>query len=298
MLNELIAIISPVLICAGIGFYWSKTGTDYPAEFISRMVMNVGAPCLILSSLLKVDADFGQLGFVAEAAVLVVIAMLLMGLATVRLLKLDGATYLPPLIFANTGNMGLSVAFFTFGDTGLALAVCYFVVTTFLHFTLGIFLVSGGQGHWSEQLKELLRQPILYAMLVGMVMLFADLPAPKWFSNTVGLIGGLTIPLMLITLGVSLASLKFESLQRSSLFSVMRVFGGLAVGWVICELLGLTGVTRGVILLQASMPVAVFNYLFAYKYNRNAEEVAGTVIVSTLMAFALLPFLVAHLIAA
>ncbi|BFM15932.1 AEC family transporter [Maricurvus nonylphenolicus] len=297
MLTEIFAIISPVLICAGIGFCWSKTGTDYPADFISRIVMNVGAPCLILSSLLKVDADFSQLGFVAEAAVIVVIAMLLMGLAMVRLLKLDGATYLPPLIFANTGNMGLSITFFAFGDAGLALAVCYFITTLFLHFTLGIYLVSGGQGHWSDQLKELVRQPVLYAMLVGMVMLFADLESPKWLSNTVGLIGGITIPLMLITLGVSLASLQFESLRRSSLFAAMRVFGGLAVGWLICDLLDLTGVTRGVILLQASMPVAVFNYLFAHKYKRNAEEVAGTVIVSTLMAFALLPFLVAHLIA-
>lgn len=297
MLSELFAIISPVLICAGIGFYWAKSGTEYPSEFISRVVMNVGAPCLILSSLFNIDADFSQLGYVAEAAVLVVVAMLLLGLVAVRLLKLDGATYLPPLIFANTGNMGLSIAFFTFGDAGLALAVCYFVTTVFLHFTLGVFLVSGGQGHWSDQLKELLRQPILYAMLLGMFMLFGDVASPKWLSNTVGLIGGLTIPLMLITLGVSLASLQLDSLQRSVLFSALRVLGGLAVGWLICDLLNLTGVTRGVILLQASMPVAVFNYLFAHKYKRNAEEVAGTVIVSTLMAFMLLPFLVAHLIA-
>ena len=48
MLQELLAVIAPILICAGIGYTWARKGLDYPAEFVTRVVMNVGAPCLIL----------------------------------------------------------------------------------------------------------------------------------------------------------------------------------------------------------------------------------------------------------
>ena len=58
-------------------------------------------------------------------------------------------------------------------------------------------------------------------------------------------------------------------------------------------LLKLEGVAAGVLFLQATMPIAVFNYVFADKYDRQPEQVAATVLVSTLITMAALPFLVA-----
>ena len=55
------------------------------------------------------------------------------------------------------------------------------------------------------------------------------------------------------------------------------------------ELLGLTGTLRGVLLIQSSMPVAVFSYLFAARYQRHPEDAAGAILVSTLVSFATLP---------
>jgi predicted permease len=78
---------------------------------------------------------------------------------------------------------------------------------------------------------------------------------------------------------------------RSLLFSVLRVGGGLLCGFIVCELMGLTGISRNVVLLQSAMPVAVFNYLLALRYNQKPEEVAAMVLVSTVIAFVGLPFL-------
>jgi predicted permease len=39
------------------------------------------------------------------------------------------------------------------------------------------------------------------------------------------------------------------------------------------------------------MPVAVFQYLFAQMYNRSPEEIAGTIVTSTVLSFATLPAL-------
>ncbi len=43
------------------------------------------------------------------------------------------------------------------------------------------------------------------------------------------------------------------------------------------------------VIIQCAMPVAVFNYLFAQRFNRAPEEVAGLVVLSTLITFAALP---------
>ena len=71
---------------------------------------------------------------------------------------------------------------------------------------------------------------------------------------------------------------------------------GVAVGFALSAVLGLEGVARGVVVIQCSMPVAVFNYLFAERYDRSPEAVASLVVLSTMLAFAMLPFLLGFLL--
>ncbi len=96
---------------------------------------------------------------------------------------------------------------------------------------------------------------------------------------------------MLITLGISLARLKVASMPRSLGLSVLRLVMGFAVGIALATALDLEGAERGVLIIQMSMPVAVFNYLFAQRYNTAPEEVAGMVVISTALSFASLPLL-------
>jgi predicted permease len=119
---------------------------------------------------------------------------------------------------------------------------------------------------------------------------------PAWLDNTTGILGGATIPLMLVTLGVSLARLKVADWKHSLLFSLVRVLGGFGLAVLVARWFGLEGVDRGVLILQSSMPVAVFNYLLALRYEREPGEVAGMVVLSTLLAFVLLPFMVSFVL--
>jgi hypothetical protein len=96
---------------------------------------------------------------------------------------------------------------------------------------------------------------------------------------------------MLIALGVSLAQINRRYGLKAVRLGVLRLLLGFSVGWLVAELLGLTGVVRGVLITQSSMPVAVFNYLLAIRYNKSPEEVAGAVMISTLLSFATLPAL-------
>ena len=291
MFNELFAVIAPILICAGLGYGWARRSIAYPVDFVTRLVMNIGAPCLIIASFSKADIDIGKMAEIATASVVILLIMLVLGIILIRMLRLNVATFLPSLLFPNIGNMGLPLCLFAFGETGLALGLTIFLVIFALQMSVGIMLVAG-----RGKLVELLEQPVLWATVYALVMVSTDLSLPVWLSNTTSILGGVTIPLMLITLGVSLAELKIAQWKHSLLFSLIRVLGGFGLAVLVAGWFDLQGVDRGVLILQSSMPVAVFNYLLALRFQREPGEVAGMVLMSTLLAFALLPFIVSYVL--
>jgi len=160
------------------------------------------------------------------------------------------------------------------------------MISTLCAFTLGSALVSG-----TFTASSVLGNPIFYAVLVTLLVLGLDLPVPGFVLDTTTLLGELTIPLMLIALGVSLGRIEVRNLRGSLLLSLLRLLTGFGVSLGVATLLGLEGATRGVLIVQGTMPVAVFAYLFAVRYERKPEEVAGAVVISTTLSFLTLPLL-------
>lgn len=286
MLYELFAVIAPILAGAGIGYAWARLGLEYPVEFVTRIVMNIAAPCLVIAAFNDTAIGLEHLGRIALAAFLVLLVMLALGTVVIRASRLPMQTFLPPVLFGNIGNVGLPLCLFAFGQTGLEMALVFFLVVFTTQMSLGMLFVAG-----RARFGELLRQPILWSSLAALVLVLTEATLPAWLGNTTRLLGDLTIPLMLITLGVSLARLKVREWRHSLSFSFLRVAGGFGAGWAVAEILGLQGAERGVVILQAAMPVAVFNYLLALKFDRNPGEVAGTVVLSTVISFLTLPFM-------
>ncbi|NIB43886.1 AEC family transporter [Pseudomaricurvus alkylphenolicus] len=296
MLNQLFSVIAPILVCTGIGFMWVRRGHRYPADFISRLVMNIGAPCLILSSLGSTELQLGGVLQLLAAASLVLLFTLVVGFLCLRIMNLGIPAHLPPLLFPNCGNVGLPLCLFAFGEAGLALGLVYFVFMMVAHLTLGIVIVRGAEQGLSSAAADIARQPLFFATVLAILFASQQWALPVWASITVELLGNITIPLMLMTLGVSLASLKVNFWHRALILSSVRVLGGVFSAWLICRWMGIDGLERNVIVLQSAMPAAVFNYLFALKYERDPQAVAGLVVASTLLSFILLPFLLSYLL--
>jgi hypothetical protein len=96
---------------------------------------------------------------------------------------------------------------------------------------------------------------------------------------------------MLLALGAAIAEVKVTDLYRSLAIALLRLATGLVIGFGLADLFGFSGIARGVLILQCAMPVAVFNYLLAQRYDRSPEQVASVVVVSTLLTAAALPLL-------
>jgi hypothetical protein len=285
--GDLFATVAPVFLCTALGWAWVRAGRSYDRELITILISDIGAPCLVFSRLVALEVEPGAMAEMAMAAGIAVVGFAAAGTLVLRLARLPLHTFLCPLVFGNQGNMGLPVCLFAFGEEGLALAIAYFSVTATLQFTVGISIWSG-----RLSLRELARTPLIYAVALAVAVLTSGAEVPAWVTNTTEILGGFAIPLMLVTLGASLAELRVASILRSAALASGRLGIGLAVGLALAALFDQSGVARGVLVVQCSMPSAVFNYLFAQRYGRAPEEVASIVVLSTLGAFAGLPWLI------
>jgi malate permease and related proteins len=296
MLFELWNVIAPVLVCTAIGVFWGRSSTPYAAEFVSRAVMNIGAPCLVVSAISQAEVSGQGFAQVALAASLIFIGTAALAVLVIRYSGGDIRSLLSAVVFPNNGNMGLPLCLFAFGEEGLALALAFFLVQMTALMTGGVALMSRANKGFVPMLRDLAKQPLIYSIVVALWLLSSGATLPLWIDSTVELLAGFTIPLMLITLGVSLSNLTTTGWWRSIGFSVLRIGGGLVFAWMVVSLLGLTGTAKNVVLLQSIMPAAVFNYLLALKFDRDPNAVAGIVVASTVMALVAVPLLLALLL--
>lgn len=286
MLYQLFTIVIPVFVCAAIGFFWARSGRHYDTEMITSLVSAIGVPTLVLSTLLTVNVDISALGQMAGITTGFLVIISVGGYILLKFMGYSVRSYLPALVFPNTGNVGIPLSLFAFGAEGMALAVAYFSVCIVFQFTVGVAISSG-----SASPKSLLRVPTLWAVVLAVILISLGIKLPDWTMNTIKLLSGFTIPLMLITLGISLQRLHVSTYGKTLLISLFRLVIGFVVSLALAEAMGLEGIMRGVLILQSTLPVAVFNYLFAQKYNTDPETVAGAVVLSTILSFATMPLL-------
>lgn len=290
LFTQILAILAPAAILASIGIVWSKKGIDFPVQFVTTLVIYVGMPALLFHTLATSTVSLSSLGDMVLAALAVHVVFVIVAVSLLKLYKKDWRLCIAHTC-GNTGNLGLPVCFFAYGEAGLAYAMTFFSVQCLLLFSVGEAVLAG-----NPSIKPALRSPILHSVWMGMLVRYMDWTVPKFMMDTVSLLGQLVIPIMLITLGVSLAKMSASSLPSTIRWSLVRTVIALIIGFSIATLFGMEGVARGVLIIEAAAPVAVFNFLMAIRHNRDSVEISGLILVTHLAAIVYLPLLLAVLL--
>jgi predicted permease len=283
---EVAEIVAPVFVLAAIGVGWVRWGWAYDVEFVSRLSMTLSIPCLIFMALVRADVDPRLLRDTVLATLAAYLAVGAIVWALVRGLGLDMATYWAPLTFGNTGNLGLPVALFAFGQAGFDFAVVVFAVMAILSFTFGVWVVAG-----SGNPVTAVREPLVWGTVLGSLFLLTGRTVPAWVGATLDLVGQMAIPLMLITLGVAISRLRPRAVGRAVWLCLAKLAVCTAVPLAVGLAFGLPRLALAVLVLQVATPVAVTSYMLAEKHRARPDEVAGLVVVSTLIAVPSIPLL-------
>ena len=285
--NEIINIIAPVFIVAGIGFFLEYRGVGFQSETLSRLAMLIGTPSLVFSSLTNTTLPDDSLLRIVGITLVAVIVGGSLAFSAILVFRLPIRTFLSSLSLPNAGNAGLPIVFFAFAEPGLTIGAAFFFTIALVQYTVVPAIVTGDPG-----LRKLLREPLVWSLVAVIAFRVTDFPIPIIVADTTELLGGLMIPVMLILLGGALARLKVSDIGWSALLAFVRLAVGVATGLILVTVFELSGVEAGAIFLLSAMPSALITYVIAEHYGRDPERVAGLVVSSTVLNFACLPILI------
>ena len=282
LIIKLFDVLFPVFLTIGIGYWYGKKDPKFDTKFITTFAGNFGLPAIIFYSLTTTNISMDLFLRFSYYITLYVMIFSLIGLIILKLLKKDIYRLLPPIILPNTGNMGMPLCLFAYGKMGLAIATAATAMILVFHFSIGILLASK-----KFSLKPLLNCIPVYALLLSLIFVYYEIPAPKFLENATFLIGYSTIFLVLMSLGIALSKLKVFLFKETLIYSITRVIIGPIVGFGFVKFFNLSGVEAGVMFIQASMPSAVLTYLVGkiYSPKKISDSIASTVALSTFLSF-------------
>ena len=218
------------------------------------------------------------------ATVGVVLGSGLLAWPLAKWLHVDPRTFVPPMMFNNCGNMGLSLAVLTFGQPGLSAMVALFTISNLLHFTVGVHIVNRHAAVW-----PILKNPMVIATFVGFAFALLHPPMPDWLMLAIKMTGDAMIPLMLISLGVRMASVSWGGWNLGVIGALVCPLTGIAMAVVLAPLLGLDAMQRGLLILFGCLPPAVLNFMVAELYHQEPAKVASIVLIGNLASIVVIP---------
>ncbi len=287
ILEVLTQNILPIFLVAGVGF-WLRRGLQVDTKPVASVVFNAFSPALVFSALVNSELGVAELGQLALFTLLSITIMGIVGFLAARLLRLskvESVVLLLTIMFVNGGNYGLTLNQLRYGEAGLALAVVYYMTSTVLAYTVGVFIASVGNRSWKDSLRKLASVPAIYAVVVALAIYGLNLTVPAPMMSAIDLVAAGAIPAMLLVLGMNMSDLRTVSQMRLTLPAVgLRLLVGPLAALLVAALLGLQGLARSVSIIEASMPTAVLTTVLATEFDVQPGAVTGIVVLSTLLS--------------
>ena len=283
MAYKIISILFPVFALVALGyFYGRKHASDMTVA--NRLNMHIFTPALIFAGLSTKSYDLTTYGLLALGAVIIVLGCGVVAWFLARLTHTRLPTLALSLMFNNSANLGIPLAMLTFGNDILPLSLLLFVVTTALHFTLGIWLLDH-----RARIGNLWRNPVILAAVAGFGV--GTLKIPLWppIQTSMRMLGDISIPLALFGLGVRLTDGAMKHWRIGLMAAIARPVAGMAIAWCAGRLLGLEARQAQLLLLYSALPSAVMNYILAEHYGSEPDKMASIVLIGNLAAIVFVP---------
>ncbi|SFC42292.1 hypothetical protein SAMN05660443_2620 [Marinospirillum celere] len=283
MFLTIINIVLPVFLVVATGAAYARW-LKPDLAWINRINMDVFIPALIFSVLSSSDFDLGEYLHLAVGALVISLGSGLLLWPFLRWIGVAGKTFLPPMMFNNTGNMGIPLLVLAFGEAALPAAVTLFITVNLLHFTFGLYILDR-----STSFLSLFRVPIVLATFAGLVFSYFDWPLVEAVALPIEMLGQISIPLMLFALGVRFLDVDLSDLRLGVIGAIACPLSGVAVAYLIAPWLNLQGDQWGMLLVFAALPPAVLNFMLAEKYQQEPQKVASIVLAGNFASLAIIP---------
>jgi predicted permease len=297
LLSIFVNDVLPIFIVASAGFALGRV-LRADVRTLSRVTFNVLSPCLVFHMLVTSSlsaSDFARMTALAAFTIggIGIVARLVT--LPFRLDRAMASAFLMVVMFSNSGNYGLPVVLFAFGQEALAHATVYFVANAVATYTLGVLIASAGHRSVGQALKGVLRVPAVWGVVAAGVVMGLGFHMPPAAMRPIELLSGAALPTMILVLGMQLERGAWP--ERPALVGLAVLLSLVvtpALAYVAANALGLNGAARQAAIIQSGMPSAVLTTILALEFDVAPPFVTACVTLSTLVS----PVTVTLLIAA
>jgi predicted permease len=286
-INLFAANILPILLIATLGFALQRR-FDTDLQPLSKIIFYAFTPAFVFTLLVSSELDMDDFLRMALFAGLLIGSLgLLSGLLS-RLLRLDApvtSVFILTASFMNSGNYGLSLTNFAFGEDGLSWASVFFITSAMLNNSVGAYIAAAGRLNPKEAFLKMARIPALYAICAAALIRGLNWDIPQAIERPLELLGSAAIPSMLILLGMQMASAGLP--KRTGLVAAvtgLRLFLSPLLAWFLAPIIGLTGVAAKAGILEAAMPAAVFTTVLSIEFGVEPDFATSVVLATTILS--------------
>ncbi len=283
------------LLTNKLGFMHGQTSTD-----LTNILLYIVSPCLIIKAF-EQSFSADRLQMLGRVILGIVISYVLMIIITQLVFKRVADANLRRImrygsVYSNAGFMGIPLTSALFGSTGVFFAVASLAAFNIFSWTHGISLFTGRQGNRRDNLKQIILNPNIIAIILGLLLFVTSFQLPKLANSAISYVSSINTPLSMIVIGNSLADVKLNRttldrrlgwvlLLRNLLFPYLMI--------VVLELLGISGIPLFTTVLMGACPVAGLVVLFTLKVHGNPGPAVTLMSLSTILAAVSIPLVFA-----
>lgn len=289
-------IIVSIIIMILIGVLSKKIGLlkEEDVETLNNIVINIALPCLIFNTLYSADSSL-----VPQLSILTVymlITSLIVGVLTYSLLYFLGWdkkkiwSVVIVVVLGNTGFLGYPITQGIFGNAGMIRAVFCDCSTSIVFVILSFILILIFDGEIKVALKKIVTFLPLWSIILGIIFTLFNIPITSVGSTVIGYLSGATIPLIMISLGLSLNLDGFKNhFKEVGLASFIKLVIYPLIGLGVLSLLNITGFNHAIGFIEAAMSSAMLGLVLSVSYKLDWELTSDCIFASTVLSLVTIP---------
>lgn len=286
--------VAVMVIMISIGFILTRKGmlTDRGASEITRIILYIVTPCLIISSFTQSNGDVTLLEMLLSAVIMTAAFVINILLSKLLFKKEPDERRIVlrfTLIFSNMGFMGMPLVQGIVGGKGVIYASFGIIVFNLFSWTYG-YRMMNSQAKLS--IKTILLNPGMIGILIGFPLYLFEIKLPAVLEEPISGLAALNTPLAMIIIGSYIAKVSIHSFISDKSVYKMTAFRLLIAPAIFFLLLLLIRPGPELFVssvIQASTPVAANAVMFAVAYKKDSELASKSVAVSTVLSIVTIP---------
>jgi malonate transporter and related proteins len=295
-LGILLASIVPTFGVVAIGWLcrYFKLWDKKAYQGLNAYALYIALPALIFQSLASTDFVKRVTSMDLKLVAGVLLAHLLVFAGVAIFLFLHGASRatraVGPMLFVlgNTAFLGIPYVTNTFGEEATPYAaVISVVLAVFLFISVANIMRVEDRLAPRKLLKGLFQQPLLYAVILGLLIGFTGWRFPNFVDKTIDIFAGSASSVALLALGAFDFDVKLKNIPyfKAFVFGFGKVFLTGTVAYFVLRLFGVSGMLLAIGTAMSSVSITISAFLIAEDQGVGQETANASITASGVASF-------------